>query len=152
MAKESETVQPSVSDHEQVVDTMIALTRLSNLHRTIIAGSDSMKLYLSLRRRGFIRVGTPATCGAPRREHSVGLIAGLNLLATIEAALSQVVHFLEDRAAMAILIDPREAEFRLKIRRKLEQMGFRIEAGVRCHQGLVLSAYRQGLAQMGQAA
>jgi hypothetical protein len=73
-------------------------------------------------------------------------------LATIEAALTQVSRFLDDRAAIAILIDSREGEFCLKIRRKLEQMGFRIEAGVRCQQGLVLSAYRQGFAQMQQAA
>jgi hypothetical protein len=31
-------------------------------------------------------------------------------------------------------------------------MGFRIEAGVRCQQGLVLSAYRQGFTQMEIAA
>jgi hypothetical protein len=31
-------------------------------------------------------------------------------------------------------------------------MGFRIEAGVRCQQGLVLSAYRQGFGQMENAA
>jgi hypothetical protein len=140
------------SDHEQVLDAMIALTRLSKAHRTIVAGSDSMKLYVSLRRRGFIRVVTPATCSAPRREYSVGLIAGRNSLATVEAALTQLSRFLNDRAAVAILIDSREGELTLKVRKKLERMGFRIEAGVRCHQGLVLSAYRQGFAQMEQAA
>jgi hypothetical protein len=31
-------------------------------------------------------------------------------------------------------------------------MGFRIEAGVRCQQGLVLSAYRQSFGQMENAA
>jgi hypothetical protein len=31
-------------------------------------------------------------------------------------------------------------------------MGLRIEAGVRCHDGLVLSAYRHGFAQLEQAA
>lgn len=40
----------------------------------------------------------------------------------------------------------------LKIRALLEQIGFRIEAGVRCRQGLVLSAYRQGFGQMENAA
>jgi hypothetical protein len=50
------------------------------------------------------------------------------------------------------LVDSRESGFCLKIRSKLEQMGFRIEAGVRCQQGLVLSAYRQGFAQMENAA
>jgi hypothetical protein len=145
-------VQPSVSDQEQVVDTMIALTRLSNLHRTIIAGNDSLKLYISLRRRGFLRVATPATCSSRKREHSVGLIAGQSSLATIEAALIQVSRFLSSRAAVAILIDSHESEVCLRIRRKLEQMGFRIEAGARCPQGLVLSAYRQGFAQMEVAA
>jgi hypothetical protein len=50
----------SVSSREQVIDTMIDLTRLSYLHRAIIAGSESMELYLALRRRGFIRATTTA--------------------------------------------------------------------------------------------
>jgi hypothetical protein len=145
-------VRPSVSDQEQVVDTMIALTRLSNLHRTIIAGREGMKLYISLRLRGFIGVTTPAICSIPKREHSVGLLAGQSSLATIEAALIQISRYLSDRATIAVLIDSHESEFCLKVRRKLEQMGFRIEAGVRCRHGLVLSAYRQGFAQMEQAA
>ena len=53
-------VQPhSVSNREQVVDTMIGLTRLSSLHRAIVAGSGSMELYLALRRRGFLRSPPP---------------------------------------------------------------------------------------------
>ena len=60
---------------------MIGLTRLSNLHRAIVAGSDSLELYLALRRRGFIRVATTATCRIPRRQHAVGLITGQNSLA-----------------------------------------------------------------------
>ena len=60
-------VQPhSVSNREQVIDTMIELTRLSNLHRTIVAGSDSLEIYLALRRRGFVRVATTAICAFPR--------------------------------------------------------------------------------------
>jgi len=40
-----------VSDQEQVVDTMIGLTHLTNLHRAIVAGSGSMEFYLALSRR-----------------------------------------------------------------------------------------------------
>jgi len=146
-------VQPrSIADQEQVVDTMIALTRLSNLHRSIVAGSDSMELYLSLRRRGFNRVATPATCPLPRRQHTIALIIGGISLSAIETALAQVSPFLNTSAAIAILIRSHEGELCLKIRKKLEQMGFRIEAGVRCHDGLVLSAYRHGFAQLEQAA
>ena len=142
----------SVSNREQVVDTMIELTRLSSLHRAIIAGSDSLELYLALRRRGFIRVATTTTCGIPKGQHAVGLITGQNSQAAIEAALTQISQFLSASAAVAVPIDSPEGGSCLKIRGKLEQMGFRIEAGVRCQQGLVLSAYRQGFGQMENAA
>jgi hypothetical protein len=38
--------RPPVSNREQVVDTMVGLTRLSNLHRAIAAGGDSMECIL----------------------------------------------------------------------------------------------------------
>ena len=142
----------AVSDREQVVDTMIGLTRLSSLHRVIVAGSGSMELYLAVRRRGFIRVATAATCRIPKGQHTVGLIAGHNSLQAIEAALAEISQFLGASAAIAVLIDCRESGAGLRIRGKLEQMGFRIEAGVRCQQGFVLSAIRQGFGQMENAA
>jgi hypothetical protein len=145
-------VQPSVADRDQVVDTMISLTHMSNLHRAIIAGSGAMEFYLSLRRRGFLQVATTATCRLARKQHSIGLLTGEKSLAAIEATLLQVSQFLSTNATIAILIDSREGEFCLSIRRKLEQMGFRIEAGVRCQRGLVLAAHRQGFAQMQRAA
>jgi hypothetical protein len=146
-------IQPhSGPNREQFTDTMIELTRLSKQHRTIVAGSNSLELYLTLRRRGFVHVATTAMCRIPRRQHAVGLIPGQNSLRAIEAALADISRFLCTSAAIAILIDSRESGFRLQIRTKLQQMGFRIEAGVRCQQGLVLSAYRQGFGQMENAA
>jgi DNA-binding LacI/PurR family transcriptional regulator len=142
----------SVSNREQVVDTMIDLTRLSCLHRAILAGSDSLELHLALRRRGFIRAATTATCRIAKAQHAVGLITGQNTRQAIEAALAEIAPFLCANATIAVLIDSRESGLCLKIRNRLEQMGFRIEAGVRCQQGLVLSAYRQGFGQMENAA
>ena len=142
----------STSNPEQVVDTMIDLTRLSNLHRAIVAGQGSLELYLALRRRGFVRVATTATCRLPKRQHAVGLITGQNSLSAIETALAQIAPFLGPSAAVAVLIDSHESGVCLKIRSLLEQMGFRIEAGVRCQQGLVPSAYRHGFNQMEIAA
>jgi hypothetical protein len=151
--QESEMAQlHSGATREQVVDTMIELTRLSKLNRAIVAGSDSLELYLALRRRGYIRVATTATCRIPKGQHAVGLITGQNSLKALEAALAQISPFLCASAAIAVLIDSRESRVCLKIRARLEQMGFRIEAGVRCQQGLVLSAYRQGFGQMENAA
>jgi len=146
-------VQPrSAPNREQVIDTMIELTRLSSQLRAIVAGSDNLELYLALRRRGFARVSTPETCRIPRGQHAVGLITGQSSQAAVEIALTQISPFLCANAAVAVLIDSRESGFCLKIRNKLEQMGFRIEASVRCQQGLVLSAYRQGFGQMENAA
>jgi hypothetical protein len=142
----------SVSNREQVIDTMIELTRLSSLSRAIVVGNGSLDLYLALRRRGFIRVATTATCRIPKGQHAVGLIIGLNSLQAIEAALAEISPFLSASAAIAVLIDSREGGFSLRIRAKLEQMGFRIEAGARCQEGFVLSAVRQGFAPMEIAA
>jgi len=153
VVQESQMVQPhSGHNREQVVDTMIELTRLSNLHRAIVAGGDSLELYLALRRCFFIGMATTETCRIPKGQHAVGLITGQNSLAAIEAALTRISPFLCTSAAVAILIDSRESSTSLRIRSKLEQMDFRIEAGVRCQQGLVLSAYRQGFGQMENAA
>jgi hypothetical protein len=153
VTQESQMAQPHfVSNREQVVDTMIELTRLSSQLRAVVVGSDSLELYLALRRRGFARVSTTETCRIPKGQHAVGLITGQNSLAAIEAALTQISPFLCANAAVAVLIDSRESGFCLKIRSKLERMGFRIEAGVRCQQGLVLSAYRRGFGQMENAA
>jgi hypothetical protein len=146
-------VQPhSASDREQVVDTMIGLTRLTNLHRAIVVGSCSMEIYLALRRRGFLRLATAATCRIPKGQHSVGLIAGHNSLQAIEAALIEISPFLGTSAAIAVLIDSREIGAGLRIREKLERLGFRVEAGVRCQEGFVLSAIRHGFGQMKKAA
>jgi hypothetical protein len=142
----------SGSNQAQVVDTMIGLTRLSSLHRTIVAGSDSLQLYLALRRRGFIRVATTATCRLPRAQHAVGLVTDQTSPASVEAALSQISPFLGASAAIAVLIYSRQGGDSLKVRARLQEMGFRIEAGVRCQQGLVLSAYRQGFGQIENAA
>jgi len=142
----------SASDQAQVVDTMIGLTRLSSQHRAVVAGADSMEMYLALRRRGFIGVATTAMRRMARGQHAVGLIAGDNSPAAIETALTRIAPFLCTSAAMAVLICSREPGLGLKVRSRLEQMGFRIEAGVRCPQGLVLSAYRQGFGQMQKAA
>jgi len=146
-------VQPyCVSNREQVVDTMIGLTRLTSLHRSIVVGSGSMELHLALRRRGFLRATTVALCRIPKGQHTVGLIAGHNSLQAIEAALVELSPFLATSATVAVLIDSRETGAGLRIREKLEQMGFRIEAGVRCQEGFVLSAIRHGYGQMKKAA
>ncbi len=145
-------MQPHSPGHAQVLDTMIGLTRLSNLHRGIIAGRDGMQLYLGLRRRGFIRLTTISTCWNPSRQHSIGLIADHGSPESIERALSEISPFLSEHATIAIFIDSHGGNSSSRARSKLQEMGFRIEAGVRCESGFVLSAYRAGFVRIGRAA
>ena len=142
----------SRSERDQVVDTMVTLTHLSNLGRAIVAGHDSTELYLALRRRGFVHIGLPSTFRLRKAACAVGLITVQGSLVEFETALAQVTPSLGATAAIAVLIKSSEGGIALKISKKLEQLGFRIEAGVRCHQGLVLSARRQSFAQMERAA
>jgi hypothetical protein len=141
----------SASNQAQVLDTMISLTGLSHLQRAIVGGSGAMELYLGLRRRGFMRVTARSTMWLPRRQHAIGLLAD-RTSAALEAALSDISPCLSSNATIALLIDADENSTNSGIRAKLQQMGFQIEAGVRCHQGLVLSACRQSSAQMEKAA
>ena len=137
----------SVAGREQAIDTMIALTRLSNPHRAIVAGRQSMELLVSLRRRGFARISTPTTHSGPRGQHSIALIIAETSQAATEAVLAEVSRLLAANATIAILMNSREGEFCLNLRKKLEQIGFSIDAGVRCQEGLVLSASRQAFSQ-----
>jgi len=147
-AAEAGTGQSSPAGLDQILDTMISLTRLASLQRVIVAGDDSMALYLALRRLGFLRATTPAICRIPKAQHGVGLVISRN--AGAEAILDQLSPFLATNAAIALLVGSRDNNS--KIRTKLQNLGFRIEAGVRCTSGLVLSACRQGYGQMERAA
>lgn len=136
---------------EQIVRTMIELTRPSSLHRIVVAGSDCADIDLDLRRRGFFRVTMMGRC-TPRAQHTVGLIAGRHSLQALELMLAQMTHFLSTTATIAVVINSRENGMSMKIRERLERLGFRIEAGVRCRDCFVLSARRQNLSHMANAA
>jgi hypothetical protein len=142
----------SIAAREQIIDTMIKLTRLSNSHRVIVAGGNVEETYDALHRRGFLRVTTPGICRAPFGRCSIGLVAGQNSLQALEAAIAEISPFLSTAATVAMLIDSRESGFGLKIRERLERAGFRIEAGVRCQSGFVLCAHRQTFSEIAKAA
>jgi hypothetical protein len=142
----------SDSDREQLVDTLIALTHMSNHHRTIVGGDDGVELLPALRRRGLVRITLAAASRIGKGQYPVGLIAGASTPAAIETALARISPYLGASAAVAVVIASRDAECCLTVRKKLERMGFRIEAGVRCQLGLVLSARRLGFNHMKEAA
>ena len=131
------------SPRDEIVDTMINLTHLSRAHRIVVAGGDGIELYLALRRRGFGFGVLASTCRTPSARHSVGLIAGDRCYQSIEATISQIGRLLCPAASLTISIESQESGLAAKVRTRLQQLGFRIEAGARCQQGFVLAAHRE---------
>jgi hypothetical protein len=132
---------------DEIVDTMIDLARLGKTQRIVLAGQGSMDIYLALKQRGFLFSVLASACRAASGQHAAGLIAGCESYPAIEAALVQVSSFLNSAADIAIAIQSRENGLIGKVRAKLQQLGFRIEAGARCREGFVLAAHRHEFSQ-----
>jgi hypothetical protein len=135
------------SPRDEIVDTMINLTHLSKSHRIVVAGGDSIELYLALRRRGYSFGVLASASRTPSVRHSVGLIGGDRSYQAIEAAITQISRLLYPAAGITISIESQENGLGAKIRTRLQQLGFRIEAGARCQQGFVLAAHREEAGQ-----
>jgi hypothetical protein len=137
------------SDSEGTEHALIDLAHCSRLHRIIVAGSNSPQTMFELHRRGYNRVGTTATCGLPHGQYDVALVdwRGRTIKA-LETTLNWLVHFLGSSAIVAIRVDPQERAANRKLAAMLEKLGFRIEIGTRCENGLAVSARRRDAAQM----
>jgi hypothetical protein len=135
--------QKSRLPQDEIVDTMIDLARLGKTQRIVLAGRGSMDIYLALKQRGFAFSVLASACRTAGGQHTAGLISGCESYPTIEAALIQVSSFLNSAADIAIAISSRENGLIGRVRTKLQQLGFRIEAGARCREGFVLAAHRQ---------
>jgi hypothetical protein len=123
---------------DQAADIMIGLARLTPSHPVIVGGADSLQILRRLRRRGFFRAVAASDLAVRRGPNSAALVAGDRTLQSVEASLAAVSPLLSATAAIVVAIPSVEKDIGLKIRSRLEQLGFRIEAGVRCQAGLLL--------------
>jgi hypothetical protein len=143
-------VSPNAS--EQAVETMIGLARLTKSHPIAIAGADSLQIHRELHRRGFFRCAVANSPGLHGGQYSAALIAGDRSQQAVEASLAVVSRLLGATATIVVSINSEEKDLGLKLRSRLEQLGFRIEAGVRCQYGFLLSAYRCNFVSVAKAA
>jgi hypothetical protein len=137
---------------EQIIDTMIDLTRLSKSQRVIVAGTDAFDFYVTLHRHGFSNVATTTTSRFPCGQHDVAFIAGQHSIRTLQELLNRIAPFLKPRATVAVWIDVAERHGGKRLQTMLEQLGFRIEAGANCESGFILSAHRHEWSGMAKAA
>src|SRR5262245_3245917 len=143
----------SIPSTASIMDAMIDLTRLCKSHRVSAAGPSALDLARDLHERGFWRVATTATCRIPCGQHDVGLVAGRHSMQALEALLLRIVPFLNARATVAVWVDAGAGQHGgKKLQLLLERLGFRIEAGARCENGVVVSAQRREWSQVANAA
>ena len=128
---------------DQIVTTMIKLGRCANFHRIILSGSAAPQRMFELHRRGYSQVATTATCGLPRGQYDVALVEWqLNSIRALETTLNWLVHFLAPPGVLVVWVDVEGGSVQQKLRSILERLGFQVEMGTRCKDGLVISARR----------
>ncbi len=137
------TQSNSIPLDERIVEAMIRFARASKSHRMIVAGSNSSEVLLELHRRGYSRVATTKTCRVPCGQYDVALIAwrehSIKALAT---TLDWLVHFLSPAGVLVVWVGPHKRAPNQPLRLALEKMGFRIEVGSCCENGVAISARR----------
>ena len=137
------TQPTAIPSDERIVDAMIQLARAAKSHRMIVAGSNSSEIFLELHRRGYARVTTTKTCRVPCGQHDVALVAwrehSIRALAT---TLDWLVHFVSAAGVLVIWVGPHERMPNRMLRLALEGLGFRIESGTCCENGVAVCARR----------
>ena len=132
-----------ISSDERIVDAMIQLARATKTQRMIVAGSDSSEIFLELHRRGYTNVTTTKTSRAPCGQYEVAFVAsGGDTLETLDATLDRLVHFLSIRGILVVWVGPHERMPDRKLRIALGKLGFRIESGIVCENGVAIAARR----------
>jgi hypothetical protein len=137
------TQSSSISSDERIVDALIELACAAQSHRVIVAGSDSLEVLRELLRRGYSRVTAAKSRGAPCGQNDVALITwrehSTRALAT---TLDWLVHFLRPAGVLVIWVGPHERMPNQVLRLALKQVGFRIDVGTRCENGVAIAARR----------
>jgi hypothetical protein len=127
----------------RIVDAMIQLARAAKSHRMIVTGANSSEIFLELHRCGYPRVTTTKTSSAACGQHDVALVAWRKRsVGAVETTLDQLAHFLNAAGVLVVWIGPHERMPNRTLRLALEVLGFRIESGTCCENGVAVCARR----------
>ena len=137
------TQSSPIPSDERIVDAMIQLARVTKSHRVIVAGTNSAEALLKLRRRGYLRVTTTKICLVPCRQFDVALIAWREQsIKTLEATLDRLVQYVSAFGALVLWIGPHECIANQAPGLVVQRLGFRIESGTSCENGIAIAARR----------
>ncbi|MEW6639467.1 MAG: hypothetical protein AB1586_03110 [Pseudomonadota bacterium] len=134
---------------QQIVATVRRLAQPAVTHPIVVSGDEA--LCAALQADGLCAV-TVAACPVGRGQHTLGIVAGARSRAALAAAIAGMAPYLAEAATMVVLIADSCGGLGPQAGSLLAPFGFRIEAGVRCQRGLLLSAHRDAAAAMAVAA
>jgi hypothetical protein len=128
---------------DQIAQVLIGLGRISKAHRVLVAGPFGSAVLGELYCRGYTRATTTAHCGLPQGQYDAALVAWQkSSLKALETTLDWLVHFLGPRGVVTVWVGRDEAAAGRKLSSILDRLGFRIEAGTTCANGLAVAARR----------
>jgi hypothetical protein len=134
---------PPTSFNERVTRTLVGLARVTATHRVLVSGALGKDVVIELHRRGCSRVVTTTHCGLPRSQYDVAVVGcQRQSLRALEVTLIWLVHYLGPKGVLAIWIDSDESAASRKLHAILDRLGFRVEAGTSCENGLAVAARR----------
>jgi hypothetical protein len=143
---------PTPSD-ERIVDAMVQLARATKTHRMIIAGNNGDGIFLELHRRGYAKITTTKGSRAPCGQHDVAFLASnRESIEELEAILDRLVYFLSANGVLVVWVGPHERMPDRKLRIALTKLGFRIESGTVCENGVAVAARRLESSPVAKAA
>jgi hypothetical protein len=137
------TQSSPIPSDKRIVDAMIQLARAAKSHRMIAAGSNSAEIFLELHRRGYPRVTTTRICLVPCGQYDVALVAWREQsIRTLETTLERLVHYLSAAGVLVVWIGPHERVPDQALWLAFGRLGFRIESGTSCENGIAIAARR----------
>ena len=136
--------EPSpIPSNERIVDAMIGLARAATSNRIIVAGTNGAEIFLELHRRGYLRVTTTKICLVPCGQHEVALVAWREQsIKALETTLDRLVHYLTASGVLVFWIGSHERMANQLLGSALRRLGFRIESGTHCENGIAIAARR----------
>jgi hypothetical protein len=100
-------------------------------------------MLLELGRCGFVNAFSTKTCGLPRAQYDVAMVAWSDhSIKALETTLNWLVHLLGPTGILVIWVGSPEQGMQQKLRRVLDRLGFGIESGSRIEPGIAVCARR----------
>ena len=111
-------------DRSRIAGRLVELARAKKSNRLLVTGQATTEMLSALRRRGFANLFSTKTCGLPRGQFDVALIAWQDhSIKALETTLDWLVHFLGPTGALVIWVGSVELGAQQRLKMGLDRLG-----------------------------